>query len=117
MTSDMMQWLPNMQMYFQNKPAVPVGFTLGMSKPSSINLVQDKLLIDLNLRAIVNSGAEILEDFELKQTMFNLTVGTDQNSAIVGHVDLLQYFGRQMVNAGSVLSNPRDIDKISSAFD
>ena len=58
-----------------------------------------------------------MEDFELKQTMFNLTVSTDQNTAIVGHVDLLQYFGKKIVNPGTVLSNPRDIDKISKVFD
>ena len=99
---------------------IPIGLAFGMSSPSDFTIDEGVARAMVNLRWIVSGEDQPnypYMDFELEKLNGTLSVYSNYDEAIMGHLDSLQYASTKLISVGSVLENPRDIDKISDAFD
>ena len=118
LSSDHFSWLPNLKMNYPQ--SIPIGLAFGMSSPSEMIIEEGWIAAIVNLRWIVNGEDQPYcpyMDFELEKFNFTFEAYTNYDEAIMGKVDSLRYESSKIVSQGTILDNPRDIDKISEEFD
>ena len=65
----------------------------------------------------MNSGSDVLMDFTLEGFKLNCSAYTNEDMAIMGKFNYFRFDSGKINTPGKVLVNPRDIYKISTAFD